>query len=162
MSINDALILDIREQLIEQDFNIIREDLDRPWGGFFAIDEKQAPHFIECYFDGVNTDHQGKRSPKILFVEPGKRLSWQYHHRRAELWKVLEGPVGVVRNESDEEAPLETYQEGEVIRLAQGERHRLVGLDHWGVVAEIWQHTIPGRASDEDDIVRLQDDFGRS
>jgi hypothetical protein len=39
-------------------------------------------------------------------------------------------------------------------------RHRLIGLDDFGVVAEIWQHTdaIP---SDEEDIIRVQDDFGR-
>ena len=50
---------------------------------------------------------------------------------------------------------------GEVIRLQQGERHRLVGLDGWGMIAEIWQHTDPQKPSDEDDIVRVQDDFGR-
>jgi mannose-6-phosphate isomerase len=38
----------------------------------------------------------------------------------------------------------------------------LVGLDQWGVVAEIWQHTDVTNLSDESDIVRLQDDFGRS
>jgi hypothetical protein len=40
-------------------------------------------------------------------------------------------------------------------------RHRLVGLDNWGVVTEIWQHTDVEHPSDESDIVRLQDDFGR-
>lgn len=45
--------------------------------------------------------------------------------------------------------------------MDKGERHRLIGLDSWGIVAGIWQHTDPENASDEDDIVRLQDDFGR-
>lgn len=45
--------------------------------------------------------------------------------------------------------------------LKQGERHRLVGVDEWGIVAEIWQHTDAAHPSDEDDIVRVQDDFGR-
>jgi hypothetical protein len=36
-----------------------------------------------------------------------------------------------------------------------------VGLQGWGVLAEIWQHTDAGQPSDEDDIVRVQDDFGR-
>jgi hypothetical protein len=48
-----------------------------------------------------------------------------------------------------------------VITLAQGERHRLVGLDVQGVIAEIWQHTDANHPSDEDDIIRVQDDFGR-
>jgi mannose-6-phosphate isomerase len=45
--------------------------------------------------------------------------------------------------------------------LKQGERHRLVGLEDWGVIAEIWQHTDASNPSDESDIVRVQDDFGR-
>jgi hypothetical protein len=36
-----------------------------------------------------------------------------------------------------------------------------VGLNEWGVLAEIWQHINPAHPSDEDDIVRVQDDFGR-
>jgi hypothetical protein len=48
-----------------------------------------------------------------------------------------------------------------VITLKKGERHRLIGLSGWGKVAEIWQHTEPDNPSDEDDIIRLQDDFGR-
>ena len=39
--------------------------------------------------------------------------------------------------------------------------HRLVGLSNWGIIAEIWQHTDPEKPSDEEDIVRVQDDFGR-
>jgi mannose-6-phosphate isomerase len=50
---------------------------------------------------------------------------------------------------------------GETITLKQGERHRLIGLDDWGIVAEIWVHTDVNNPSNEDDIVRLQDDFGR-
>jgi len=37
----------------------------------------------------------------------------------------------------------------------------LIGLDSWSIVSEIWQDTDPEQPSDEDDIVRLQDDFGR-
>lgn len=53
-----------------------------------------------------------------------------------------------------------TYIEGNQVKLQQGERHRLIGLKDFGIVAEIWQHTdsVP---SDEDDIVRVQDDFKR-
>ena len=40
-------------------------------------------------------------------------------------------------------------------------RHRLMGADNWGVVAEIWRHTNPSLPSEEDDIVRVQDDYGR-
>jgi hypothetical protein len=49
----------------------------------------------------------------------------------------------------------------EVVFLKQGERHRLIGTKGWGVVAEIWMHTDANQPSDEDDIVRLQDDYSR-
>ena len=50
---------------------------------------------------------------------------------------------------------------GEVIVLQKGERHRLIGHESYGIVTEIWQHTDSEHPSAEDDIVRLQDDFGR-
>ena len=60
----------------------------------------------------------------------------------------------------DIETLMQTYLPGDQIKLEQGMRHRLVGLENYGVVAEIWQHTdsVP---SDEYDIIRIQDDFGR-
>ena len=103
----------------------------------------------------------GKLSPKILLVAPHQRLSWQYHHRRAEIWRVVEGTVGVITSLTDEEGELKTYAPSELITLKQGERHRLIGLDGWGTIAEIWQHTDASQPSDENDIVRVQDDFGR-
>ncbi|WP_249066629.1 phosphoheptose isomerase [Halalkalibaculum roseum] len=154
----------VEEQIKQNGFSIIDQDHDRPWGGFFVIDESEAPEFTKTYFNDISADElkiSGKLSPKILVVQPGKRLSWQYHHRRAEIWEVLSGPVGVIKSDTDEEGPLKTYEEGDSIRLKQGERHRLVGLNDWGVLAEIWQHTDADHPSDEEDIVRVQDDFGR-
>lgn len=149
---------------ILNNFNIITSDLNRPWGGFYVIDENQAQQFADTFFDGMDVSTLkigGKLSPKILLVAPEKRLSWQYHNRRAEIWKVVSGQVGVVRSETDLEGDLVVHTTGEVIKLAQGERHRLVGLAEQGVIAEIWQHTDANHPSDEDDIVRVQDDFGR-
>ena len=152
-------------ELDQAGFQIERKDFDRPWGGFFVIDENQAPDFTARYFPGMdNADLiEGRKvSPKILLVAPQKRLSWQYHHRRSEVWRVVEGEVGIVRSDTDEQGEVEKYKAGDIITLAKGERHRLVGLEDWGKVAEIWQHTNPDHPSDEDDIVRLQDDFGRN
>jgi len=67
----------------------------------------------------------------------------------------------VITSDSDTEGILKELGEGDLVRLAQGQRHRLVGLDSWGVLAEIWQHTDPSHPSDEEDIVRVQDDFGK-
>lgn len=154
----------LTESLTADHFKIISSDFTRPWGGFFVLDETQADLFIETYFPTYKKEELmlgNKLSPKILVVEPGKRLSWQYHHRRAEIWRVVEGEVGVVMSDTDEETEINVFEPGDIIVLACGQRHRLVGLKDWGVLAEIWQHTDPANPSDENDIVRVQDDFGR-
>lgn len=145
-------------------FNVTSSDLTRPWGGFYVIDETQAQLFSDTFFDGLDVSTLtigGKLSPKILLVAPQQRLSWQYHNLRAEIWRVVQGPVGVVRSHTDEEGELVVHQAGEYIKLAQGERHRLIGLDTQAIIAEIWQHTDAEQPSDESDIIRVQDDFGR-
>jgi mannose-6-phosphate isomerase-like protein (cupin superfamily) len=156
---------EVEKFLEDQGFRIVGKDFNRPWGGFFVIDEAQAEKFGAMWFPGIDVAslkvQDGKLSPKILMVEADKRLSWQYHHRRSEIWKLAAGTAGVITSETDNEGPLQKLKTGEVIRLPKGQRHRLVGLDGWGMIAEIWQHTDPNQASDEDDIVRVQDDFGR-
>jgi len=160
-----AAVFDYVEKYISGlGFTIVGKDQSRPWGGFLVIEEAQAPQFIRTFFPHLSPgDFEGyeKLSPKILVVAPGKRLSWQYHHRRAEIWRVIGGNAAIVVSDTDEESEEKSLSNGSVISLRQGERHRLVGTDEYGVVAEIWQHTDPSHPSDEEDIVRVQDDFGR-
>jgi mannose-6-phosphate isomerase-like protein (cupin superfamily) len=160
----DQIFNRIEMELKAEGFQIVSSDFTRPWGGFFVIQENQADHFIATYFPTYKKEELmlgNKLSPKILVVAPGQRLSWQYHFRRAEIWRVVEGEVGVVISDTDEETVVTEYEPGDLIILSKGQRHRLVGLDGWGVLAEIWQHTDPQNPSDEEDIVRLQDDYGR-
>ena len=146
----------------QQGFEYTIKDDTRPWGGFFVIADQCADKFAKYYFD-VESKHGQKISPKFLVVQPGARLSWQYHHRRAELWKLIEGESGLIRSMTDDETALQKMIKGEIVSLEQVERHRLVGgVNEWGIVAEIWLHTNPENPSDEEDIVRLQDDFGRN
>ena len=159
-----AVFQSIAEKLKEHNFEVIKQDQTRPWGGFFVIEERESEKFINIYFPHLSKEElniSGKLSPKILVVAPDKRLSWQYHHRRAEIWKLVTGKAGVVVSDTDVEKDTRNLKIGDIINLKQGERHRLVGLDDWGIVAEIWRHTDSGNPSDEDDIVRIQDDFGR-
>ena len=154
----------IKESLRQKGFTIVSYDDNRAWGGFFVIDENQAQKFADTYFEGLDVASlkiSGKLSPKILLVAPHQRLSWQYHHRRAEIWRLIDGEAGLIRSKDDVQGELEVLKKGDTITLKRGERHRLVGLEDWGVVAEIWQHTDAENPSDENDIVRVQDDFGR-
>lgn len=154
----------LEDYLTSKDFKVINSDDSRPWGGFFVIDEAQSKKFIGEFFPNNSVDlkiETGKISPKILIVESDKRLSWQYHHRRAEKWVVIGGEAGIKVSDNDVEGSLQTKRVGDIIILKQGERHRLIGLSSWGIIAEIWQHTDESNPSDEEDIVRVQDDFGR-
>ncbi|HET9850443.1 MAG TPA: hypothetical protein VFP35_02350 [Candidatus Saccharimonadales bacterium] len=151
--------------LLKKDFKFIDIDITRPWGFFLSVDESQAPQFIKEFYAGVDLADIKKGlplRPKFLGIAPGQRLSWQYHHRRSEIWRTLAGSYDLVTSKTDKEEPPERVNEGEVVSIAQGTRHRGVGLTGWALVAEIWQHTDLANPSNEDDIVRLQDDFGRS
>jgi mannose-6-phosphate isomerase len=154
----------IYKQIKSVGFTIISNDFERPWGGFLVIDEEQAQEFSNKFFEGLDINTLkigGKLSPKVLIVKPNARLSWQYHNRRAEIWQVFKGSAGIIRSDTNIENEMEIYNEGDQIILKQGERHRLIGLDDYSVVAEIWQHIDANHPSDEDDIIRVQDDFGR-
>ncbi|RZK62205.1 MAG: phosphoheptose isomerase [Hymenobacter sp.] len=167
MPLNDAksdLFAQVAAQLHQQELVIVQQDQTRPWGGFFVLEKSQAQQFADLYFDGLAVDSlriAGQLSPKVLLVAPQQRLSWQYHHRRAEIWQVVQSPVGVATSDTDAESKARRYEAGERLVLRQGKRHHLVGLESWGIVAKVWQHTDPAHPSDESDIVRVQDDFGR-
>jgi mannose-6-phosphate isomerase-like protein (cupin superfamily) len=136
---------------------------DKPWGAYIRIAEDSLPKFYEAYWRGIDVPQPGgmRLDPKILIVAPGARLSLQYHYRRGEHWRVLDGPVKIVIGEDGTSLQEITAQPGDVLRIPQGKWHRLVGTDVWGRIAEIWEHTDATAPSGEDDIVRVQDDYGR-
>ena len=150
--------------LNSQKLNVVEKDIYRPWGGYFVIDEYDTQKFTDLYFKGTKTDDlkiSGKLSPKILIIAPNKRLSWQYHNRRNEIWKISRGEIKVIKSHDDKERKEIILRQGDEIKLNKGERHRIVGTNIYSVVAEIWIHTDKDNPSDEDDIVRVQDDYGR-
>jgi mannose-6-phosphate isomerase len=152
------------EEIESKGFNVVDKDFERPWGGFLVIDESQAQDFSNIFFSGIDVSDlkiSGKLSPKILMVKSKSRLSWQYHYRREEIWRVYSGTVGVVVSDTDFEEEMIQLRQGDQIKLKKEQRHRLIGLDDWAVIAEIWQHTEKDNPSNEDDIVRINDDYGR-
>jgi mannose-6-phosphate isomerase len=149
----------------ELSINVASVDDERPWGGFFVIDEADTDRFIDQFFPGYDVEkikkYGSKLMPKLLVVGPGEELSWQYHHRRAELWRCVEGPVGYTRSKDDSQGEIHPLAPSESVQFDPQERHSLKGLDNWGVVAEFWQHTDPTNPSTEADIIRLSDKYGR-
>ena len=156
--------LSIRNEIESFGYQIISEDLNRPWGGFLVIDEDQSQKFSNQFFDGLKIESlqiTERLSPKILIINPNSKLSWQYHIRRAEIWSIYKGPVGIIRSKNNFQNNMEIIDSGNQIKIKQGERHRIVGLKNSAIIAEIWQHTDFKNPSDENDIIRLEDDFGR-
>ncbi len=152
----------IREEIESLGFNVINFDFNRPWGGFLLIDESQSQDFINTFISKENLKIKGRLSPKILIVNPNSRLSWQFHYRRKEIWRVYKNSVGIIRSMDNNQNEMEILKEGDFIKFQKKERHRLVGLSNFGVVAEIWIHTDFKNPSNEQDIVRLQDDYSRN
>ncbi|HZE64658.1 MAG TPA: phosphomannose isomerase type II C-terminal cupin domain [Pyrinomonadaceae bacterium] len=108
----------------------------RPWGTFTVLDEG----------DGFKV--------KRIEVLPGKRLSYQKHAQRAEHWIVVQGTAKVTLDDEEINVPA-----GEAIDIGVGSAHRVENADaELLVFIEVQRGPYLG----EDDIVRLQDDFGRA
>jgi mannose-1-phosphate guanylyltransferase len=87
-------------------------------------------------------------------VQPGQQLSLQYHYKRAEHWVVVQGMALV--QVGDEELPTKP---GEYRYIPLGEKHRLTNIgDEELVLIEVQCGSYLG----EDDIVRLEDNYGRA
>lgn len=148
-------------------YTVVEVNDQKPWGAYIRIDNDQADKFIAEFFPGLTPTEarlgveDAALSPKILIVSPEHRLSWQYHNRRAERWAFLtEGAYH--KNTTDDQGEKRIATPDHVVQFAKGERHRLVGAKNtYTVVAEIWQHVDKGHLSDEDDIIRLADDYAR-
>jgi mannose-6-phosphate isomerase-like protein (cupin superfamily) len=152
----------------EAGYTVADIDTARPWGGFVRFDYKDGDTFVHEFFPGVDPvearlgNSEAELSPKILYVLPEQRLSWQRHGRRAERWVFLtDGYYHKSNNPAEMGDPI-FAEAGTVVQFEAGECHRLVGnKNDVTYVAEIWQHTEADNPSDESDIERLSDDYSR-
>jgi len=114
----------------------LREFDRRPWGSYTVLEE------------GRNF------KVKRIEVLPGKRLSYQKHSQRAEHWFVIEGTARVTLDGSEI-----TVTAGQAIDIPVGSAHR---VENPGTEDLIFIEVQRGNYLGEDDIVRLEDDFGRT
>jgi mannose-6-phosphate isomerase len=108
---------------------------DRPWGSYDVLVD-EADHKV-----------------KTITVLPGKRLSYQRHEKRGEVWVVARGTLSVVL-----EGETLTRTVGQAVDVPRGAAHRMVNATDTPVVVIEIQH---GDYFGEDDIERIEDDFGR-
>lgn len=108
----------------------------RPWGHYVILSDEP--------------DHKVKR----IVVKPGKRLSLQLHHKRSEHWYFVSGTAEVTLDEK-----LVNMNSGEAVDIPVETAHRVFNTGREMLVfIEVQTGTYFG----EDDIVRLEDDFGRT
>jgi len=137
----------------------------KPWGGYLRFTQDSLVAFLATYWLDIEFKpplEQKSVSPKILLVAPKQMLSLQHHERRGEIWRVIDGPLGVAIGDDWDTLSHETYAKGSLIEIPPRKWHRLIGLDGWGRVAEIWQHSDAANPSDEADIAREHDIYGRN
>ena len=111
------------------------DESKRPWGEYTVLSDE--------------TDHKVKR----ITVHPGKRFSLQRHRRRREHWYIVQGSGEVTRN--DETIPVSP---GNSVDIPRGARHR---MKNTGDGPLVFVEVQTGDYFGEDDIERLDDDFGR-
>ena len=109
---------------------------ERPWGSFTILDE--------------DVDFKVKR----IEVFPAKRLSYQKHRRRSEHWFVVRGIAKVTLNGKEF-----LVKKGEDVDIPVGTAHRVENPNAEELLVFIETQT--GDYFGEDDIERLEDDFGR-
>jgi mannose-6-phosphate isomerase len=107
----------------------------RPWGAYWVLED--AP------------THKVKR----IEVAPGSRLSYQRHEQRAEHWVVISGTAEVTVD-----GAVHVLEPGGAIDIPRGAAHR---MKNPGVEPLVFVEVQLGDYFGEDDIERLEDDFGR-
>ena len=111
------------------------EKSERPWGRYEVLQESDT-HKVKC-----------------IWVTPGQRLSYQRHAKRAEHWFIVKGTGQVTINgEIKEVGP------GQTVEFGIGVLHRIANT---GSEEIIFVEVQTGTYFDEDDIERIEDDFGR-
>ena len=107
----------------------------RPWGSF--------EHLLDCEYCKV----------KRIIVKPGQKLSYQYHHKRNEVWVVVQGIATVTLDDK-----VVDIKETEIVNIPVTTKHR---VENKGTEDLVFIETQTGTYFGEDDIVRLEDDYGR-
>ena len=112
------------------------ESEERPWGRFYVLHNEPTYKL------------------KRIEVDPGGRLSYQFHHQRSEAWTIVEGTGTITLDDL-----VQDYQKGETVLIPQGMKHR---IENKGSEKVVFIEVQTGTYFGEDDIVRIEDDYNRT
>jgi len=111
------------------------DESQRPWGHYEILQESAIS------------------KTKCVYLLPGKRLSYQRHQKRAEHWFIIQGSAEVTL-----EGKVSQFSPGQSISIEIGQLHRVANI---GTDEVIFIEVQTGTYFGEDDIERIEDDFGR-
>jgi mannose-6-phosphate isomerase len=112
------------------------EKAERPWGRYEVLQESQS-HKVKC-----------------IWMNPGARLSYQRHKFRSEHWFIVQGSGKITIN-----GKVSAVKAGDTVEFEVGVLHRLANT---GANEIIFVEVQTGTYFGEDDIERIEDDFGRA
>ena len=115
---------------------ISMESEERPWGRFYVLHDEPTYKL------------------KLIEVNIGGRLSYQYHHKRSEAWTIVEGIGTITLNGYAKE-----YKVVQTILIPQAVKHR---IENKGQEEDVFIEVQIGTYFGEDDIVRIEDDYNRA
>lgn len=98
--------------------------------------------------------HTPKYVGKVIFVKRGHRLSLQYHEQKDESMYILSGKARIDFGEDESKLDSRVFEPGDAIRLSPLTRHRVEALEDTTL--------LEASTSELEDVVRLQDDYGRA
>ena len=111
------------------------ETEDRPWGRFFVLHDELTYKL------------------KRIEVDPGGRLSYQYHLKRSEAWTIVEGTATITLD-----GRIIECSKGETVLIPKEVKHR---IENKGSKKVVFIEVQTGNYFGEDDIVRIEDDYNR-
>jgi len=120
---------------MEQEYTLTGKTDIRPWGQYWVLEDTET-HKV-----------------KHIEVNPGGRLSYQYHNHRSEVWTVVKGEATVTL-----EGIVTVYKQGQVVHIPQGAKHRVQNAG--SELLELIEVQL-GTYFGEDDIIRIEDDYAR-
>ena len=113
----------------------MNEVVNKPWGTYQNLLDS-----TEC-------------KVKKIVINPDQRPSYQYHFKRSEIWTVVSGVALITIDGIDKEVT-----EGEVVKIPLEAKHRIKNI---GTKDLIFIEVQVGSYFGEDDIIRIEDDYGR-
>jgi len=117
------------------------------------MNKKNIDHDVRPWGEYIVIESSNNFKIKKIDVLPGQRLSYQYHNGRSETWVIIQGKARVTIDGIEK-----THDKGDTIIIPKKAKHRIENISRKNL---IFIEIQTGDYFEEDDIIRIQDDYNR-